>query len=71
MSKSEREKEQVVDSSKKESIKYRRKGMAGYDFYNIFEPMEFQNFARDMVQKRDRIWFSRQGPDLRRGTGYI
>lgn len=45
--------------------------MAGYDFYNIFEPMEFQNFARDMVQKRDRIWFSRQGPDLRRGTGYI
>lgn len=31
--------------------------MTRYDFNNIFEPMEFQDFARDMVQKRDEIFF--------------
>ena len=31
--------------------------MMGYDFNNIFEPMEFQDFARDMVQMRDEIFF--------------
>ena len=40
--------------------------MADYDFYNIFEPMEFQDFARDMIQCREGIVFESfaWGPDL-------
>ena len=39
--------------------------MAGYNFYDIFQPMEFQTFARDMVQKRVGITFETfaGGPD--------
>lgn len=40
--------------------------MADYDFYNIFEPMEFQDFARDMIQCREGIVFESfaRGTDL-------
>lgn len=27
--------------------------MKRYDFYRLLEPMEFQNFARDMIQGRE------------------
>lgn len=39
--------------------------MEGYNFYEIFQPLEFQNFARDMVQKREGITFETfaGGPD--------
>lgn len=29
--------------------------MSDYDFHRIFEPMEFQNFARDIIQKKEDI----------------
>lgn len=40
--------------------------MADYDFYNIFEPLEFQDFARDMVQRREGVTFESfaRGKDL-------
>ena len=30
--------------------------MSDYDFRKIFEPMEFQDFARDMIQVRENIF---------------
>ena len=40
--------------------------MQDYDFHYIFEPLEFQDFARDMVQIRDNILFESfvEGKDL-------
>lgn len=40
--------------------------MQEYDFHQVFEYLEFQNFARDMVQKKENIWLESfaEGSDL-------
>lgn len=40
--------------------------MADYDFYTLFDSLEFQDFARDMVQIREGITFESfaRGTDL-------
>ncbi|WP_025334945.1 hypothetical protein [Paenibacillus sabinae] len=39
--------------------------MSDYDFHRLLEPMEFQNFVRDVVQKRDGIYLEsyKEGKD--------
>ncbi|MRN54926.1 hypothetical protein [Paenibacillus monticola] len=39
--------------------------MSNYDFHRLLEPMEFQEFARDIVQKRDGIFLEsyKEGKD--------
>ena len=40
--------------------------MKPYDFYNSFSPLEFQNFARDMIQIREDIFIESfaEGKDM-------
>lgn len=35
--------------------------MSGYNFHDIFEALEFQDFARDMIQVRDNLRFESFG----------
>lgn len=39
--------------------------MKNYDFHQLLEPLEFQEFARDMIQVREKIDMEafREGPD--------
>ncbi len=39
--------------------------MKNYDFHHLLEPVEFQEFARDMIQVREKIRLEafREGPD--------
>ena len=51
--------------------------MKNYDFHHLLEPVEFQEFARDMIQVREKYAWKRSGkgrirewtPDASRLTG--
>lgn len=47
--------------------------MSNYDFHKLLEPLEFQKFARDIVQKRDGIFFESyiEGKDQGIDGGYF
>ena len=35
--------------------------MKNYDFHHLLEPVEFQEFARDMIQVREKYAWKRSG----------
>lgn len=47
--------------------------MSNYDYHKLLEPMEFQKFARDIIQKRDGIFLEsyKEGKDQGVDGGYF